>query len=94
MQFNKGIIQQCIKTISSIYPLEYLLSESEQSLHLFFSEGNSNNIRSFGLAAMTHLAKGRPKVLDKWQMFLIECLESEDITLAERTIGLLIEIAN
>jgi hypothetical protein len=43
---------------------------------------------------MTHLAKGRPQILDSWQMFLIDCLESDDITLAERTIGLLIEIAN
>jgi hypothetical protein len=43
---------------------------------------------------MTHLAKGRPKVMENWHMFLIDCLLSDDITLAERTIGLLIEIAN
>jgi hypothetical protein len=43
---------------------------------------------------MTHLAKGRPRVLDNWHMLLIECLESNDITLAERTIVLLTEIAN
>jgi hypothetical protein len=94
MHFNKGILQQCIKTIANIYPHEYLLQESETALHSFFSEGNNNNIRSFGLAAMIHLAKVRPSVLNDWQLFLIECLESNDNTLAERTITLLIEIAD
>jgi hypothetical protein len=39
-------------------------------------------MKSFGLTAMMHLAKVRPHVLEKWQYFLIECLESPDITLA------------
>lgn len=39
---------------------------------------------------MIDLAKVRPQVIEKWQMVLIECLESDDITLAERTINLLI----
>lgn len=43
---------------------------------------------------MIDLAKARPEVIEKWQMTLIECLESDDNTLAERTINLLIEIAN
>jgi hypothetical protein len=30
---------------------------------MFFSDGNNNNIKSFGLAAMKHLAKVRPQVL-------------------------------
>ena len=63
MHFNKGILQQCIRTISNIYPHEYLLSESEKSLHTFFGEGNSNNVKSFGLTAMRYLAKVRHEVL-------------------------------
>ena len=43
---------------------------------------------------MIDLARVRPQVIEKWQMVLVECLESDDITLAERTITLLIEIAN
>lgn len=62
MHFNKAILQQCIRTIASIYPHAYLLGEAEQALSAFFSDSN-HNMRSFGLAAMTHLAKGRPEVL-------------------------------
>ena len=43
---------------------------------------------------MKYLAKVRPETIENWQMFLIECLDSPDMTLAERTIVLLIEIAN
>ena len=71
MHFNKGILQQCIKTISNIYPHEYLLGECENSLQGFFDEGNNNNMKSFGLAAMIHLAKVRPSVVEKWQIFLV-----------------------
>ena len=43
---------------------------------------------------MIYLAKVRPGIVEQWQMVLIECLESKDNTLAERTVTLLIEIAN
>lgn len=62
MHFSKGIMQQCIKTISNIYPHEYLLEESQSALDCFFREGN-NNIKSFGLYSMIDLAKVRPQVL-------------------------------
>ena len=93
MHFSKGILQQCIKTVANIYPHDYLLQESEKALINFFKDGN-NNLKSFGLYTMIDLSKVRPEVLEHWQMMLIECLESDDITLAERTISLLIEIAN
>ena len=70
MIFHKSILQQCIKTVASIYPHEYLLEESCKSLDIFFQDGN-NNLKSFGLTAMTYLAKVKPEVLEKWQYFLI-----------------------
>ena len=51
-------------------------------------------MKSFGLSSMIYLAKVRPGIVEQWQMVLIECLESKDNTLAERTVTLLIEIAN
>ena len=93
MHFNKAIIQQCVKTISNIYPHQYLLDQAEESLGRFFSSGN-NSMKYFGIAALTELTKVRKEAVDKWQFLLLECIDSQDLTLAEKTVGLLVQIAN
>jgi AP-4 complex subunit epsilon-1 len=93
MHFNKAIIQQCVKTISNIYPHRFLLQQAEESLGRFFEAGN-NNMKYFGIDAMSHLAKSNKEIVDKWQIVILECMDSPDITLAEKTLGMLVQIAN
>lgn len=56
MHFNKAIIQQCIKTISNIYPHKFLIEQSSDNLFRFFDAGN-NNMKYFGIAALSELVK-------------------------------------
>lgn len=83
-----------MKTISCIYPNEELLALCESSLSKYFEEGASNNLKSFGLTAMIHLSKVRSKFLKKWENLLIAYLSPNDITLALKTIPLLLELVN
>jgi hypothetical protein len=40
------------------------------------------------------LARSWTEVPEEWQVFLVECLEAEDITLTERTISVLVSCAD
>jgi AP-4 complex subunit epsilon-1 len=84
-----AIAYQCIKTIFTIYPNEKLVSQAAAGLSKFLSSTSNNNLKHMGLRLLIQAHKDHPKLLEDYQLIIVECLESKDETLKQETLDLL-----
>jgi AP-4 complex subunit epsilon-1 len=73
-----AIVYQCIKTIFNIYPNQKLVDEAAASLSKFLSNTSNNNLKHMGLRLLSMAHKDHPKLLEDYQLIIVECLESKD----------------
>lgn len=76
-----AVTYQCVKTIATIYPNESLLIEAASVLAKLLETRSANNMKYLGIQALSMLYKSNPKLLDDYQLIVVECLESKDETL-------------
>lgn len=83
---------QCVKTIANIYPYENLLTEAALALSKYLEPQSTNNMKYLGIQALSMLFRSNSKLLDDYQLIIVDCLESKDETLKKETLDLLFKM--
>jgi hypothetical protein len=68
---------QCVKTICNIYPNSSLVEEAASALSRFL-ESHSSNAKYMGIKGLSCIYKQNPKLVESYQLVIVDCLESKD----------------
>ncbi|CAD8201080.1 unnamed protein product [Paramecium octaurelia] len=88
-----AVTYQCVKCISGIYPKQGLLEQAANSVSRFL-KSEDNNLKYFGINALTQIVSISQKYVLEHQMTIVDCLESNDDTLKKETLELLFKMTN
>ncbi|KYQ88283.1 adaptin N-terminal domain-containing protein [Tieghemostelium lacteum] len=88
-----AILYEAIKCLTSIHPNIPLIETAAKYIHVLLPKLH-NNLRYFGIKALTSIVKVSPKSVAQFQMEVIECLESSDDTLKRKSLDLLYRMTN
>ena len=83
-----AIVYECIRTITRIYPNKMLLDSAAASIARFIGS-NNQNLKYFGVTALSQIVKEHPEYAGPHQMIVLDCLEDPDETIQRRTLDLL-----
>eukprot|EP00284_Hemiselmis_tepida_P004235 CAMPEP_0174941868 /NCGR_PEP_ID=MMETSP1355-20121228/72867_1 /TAXON_ID=464990 /ORGANISM="Hemiselmis tepida, Strain CCMP443" /LENGTH=431 /DNA_ID=CAMNT_0016189009 /DNA_START=60 /DNA_END=1351 /DNA_ORIENTATION=- len=83
-----GVMYECVRTITRIYPHAQLLEEAAASTSRFITSDN-HNLRYIGVDALSAIVTVNPKYASEHQMVVVDCLEDGDDTLRRKTLDLL-----
>ena len=68
---------QCVKTICNIYPNKSLIEEAANALRKYLESFNSN-AKYMGIKGLSYIYKQDPKLVENYQLIIVDCLESKD----------------
>eukprot|EP00758_Cryptobia_borreli_P002807 Tbor_TRINITY_DN3302_c0_g1::TRINITY_DN3302_c0_g1_i1::g.23550::m.23550/K12400/AP4E1; AP-4 complex subunit epsilon-1 len=93
LNIGHAIICECIKTITSIYPVPELVKSAADAIGIFLQSNNAN-MKYLGVAALSRIVKIDRKYAQKHQGIVMACLEDPDDTIRRKTLTLLFAMCN
>lgn len=88
-----SILYEIIHTVSYIWPNHELLNQCAGNVGRLLNSDN-NNLRYVGITALCDLVRVDPVYAAPYQLVVIECMESVDITMQMKTLQLLVSMTN
>lgn len=88
-----ALVYQCLKCITSIYPLQSLIDAATNTISRFLSS-ESHNLKYIGITGLASIVKIDPKYTLNYQALVVDCLEDTDDTLKIKTLDLLYKMTN
>lgn len=89
---GNSLMLECVRTATAIYPSDTLLSMAMQSAQRFL-QAKDSNLRYAGIDILTRLVAGDSGRVEQYQLAIVECLRSPDVTLKRKTLDLLFKMA-
>ncbi|KAL4540030.1 hypothetical protein Ndes2437B_g01634 [Nannochloris sp. 'desiccata'] len=90
---GNALVFECVKTATTIHLDDSLLAMSLQSAQRFLNFKENNNLRCAGIDILSRLVDGDPARVEQYQLAIVECLRSPDVTLKRKTLDLLFKMA-
>ena len=90
---GNALVFECVKTATAIHLDDSLLAMALQSAQRFLHSKENNNLRYAGIDILSRLVDGDPARVEQYQLAIVECLRSPDVTLKRKTLDLLFKMA-
>lgn len=88
---GNALVYECMRTATTIHPSEDLLSMAIEGVSRFL-KAKENNLKYAGIDILSRLVGGDPGRVQQYQVPIIECLHSSDVTLKRKTLDLLFKM--
>lgn len=89
---GNALVYECMRTATAIYPNDTLLSMVVQTVPRFLAS-KENNLRFAGIDVLSRIVDGDAGRVEQFQLAIVDCLRSPDVTLKRKTLDLLFKMA-
>ena len=93
LNIGHAVVQECLLTITSIFPIPELIECAAEAISKFLSSNNAN-LRYLGITALSRIVKIDRKYAQEHQQIVMTCLEDSDDTIRRKTLTLLFAMCN
>lgn len=93
LNIGHAVVQECILTITGIYPIPELIECAAEAIAKFLASNNAN-LRYLGITALSRIVKIDRKYAQEHQQIVMTCLEDADDTIRRKTLSLLFAMCN